>query len=134
MFPFVPKASPTPSVPIPPFPLYTGTKRQPLSMTLLHAQMASYLSSSLPPSTLTPHHLIKSRKPVQPGQSADVIFDQSRLEGTTDSWRNWAEGKVVEGWRESVAEVYVPPVHPGYPIHMLNERWELNVGAVQDGN
>jgi hypothetical protein len=44
------------------------------------------------------------------------------VEGTTDSWREYAENKVVENWREGVAEVYVPPIYPGRGIEHLDPK------------
>lgn len=82
-----------------------GTKRQPLSLTLLHSQILHHLRTTHPSATLTPHSLIKSRKPVGLGQAPQVVLNQARAAGTTESYRKYWEGRVVEGWREGCSEI-----------------------------
>ena len=70
--------------------------------------MKNYLTSQEPPISLTPHQLIKSRVPVDAGRPAQFTLNKDRSDRTTASWRDNAENKVVEGWREAVAEVSAP--------------------------
>lgn len=82
-----------------------GTKRQPLSLTLLNSQIENFLTHSHSSASLLPHHLIRSRKPVGFGQPPQVQWNQARLDKTTDSWKSYWKNKVVDGWREGCAEV-----------------------------
>lgn len=77
-------------------------------MTLLHSQMKHYLASQQV--DLTPHSLIKSRTPVETGKPPQFTLNATRTASgkTTASWREHAENKVVETWREAVAEVCTP--------------------------
>lgn len=54
---------------------------------------------------ISPHQLIKSRTPVPSLQAPKFTLRDDRLPGTTASWRAYAEGKIVEGWRENCAAV-----------------------------
>ena len=79
-----------------------GTMRQPLAAGLLKSQLKAHFAAPHPPHRnqavdLSPHQLLSKRQP-----RAD------RVEGTTQSWRDWAEGRVVEDWIEGCAEVMAP--------------------------
>lgn len=88
-------------------------------MTLLHSQMKHYLASQQV--DLTPHSLIKSRTPVETGRPPQFTLNPARTADgkTTASWREHAENKVVETWREAVAEVCAP--HP-YSVESVSAR------------
>jgi hypothetical protein len=95
-----------------PLDLPLGTKRQPLSITLLNSQIQTFLKHSHSSTSLLPHHLIKSRKPVGLGQPPQVQWNQARVDKTTDSWKSYWTNKVVDGWREGCAEVMVGGYSP----------------------
>jgi len=98
----------------------TGTKRQPLSLTLLNSQIAHFLAKSHPEATLLPHHLVKSRKPVPLGAKPSVQWNTTRVEKTTESWKTYQKARVVDGWRESCAEVMVGGYTPE-SVHIREE-------------
>jgi hypothetical protein len=86
--------------------------RQPLANTLLESQIESTLKQSNPNVSFTPHHFVKGRVPVALDQPAHVTLDQSRIDRTSSSWRQYAEHRVVQDWKESVCEVSPFPYDP----------------------
>lgn len=54
---------------------------------------------------LLPHQLISNKMPIEPGQSPRYTLREDRMQGTTESWRNWAEAREVDEWIQSVAGV-----------------------------
>lgn len=60
-------------------------------------------------SSCSPHQLIKTRTPVPAGQPPKATLREDRLPGTTASWKEYQQGKVVEGWRESCGAVFETP-------------------------
>ena len=86
--------------------------RQPLGNTLLEAQIESTLKQSNPNVTFTPHHFVKGRVPVPLDQPPQFTLDQSRVDKTSSSWRQYAEHRVVQDWKESVCEVSPFPYDP----------------------
>lgn len=105
-------AHPGPGISPPALDLPLGTKRQPLSITLLNSQIQTFLKHSHSSTSLLPHHLIKSRKPVGLGQPPQVQWNQARVDKTTESWKSYWTNKVVDGWREGCAEVMVGGYSP----------------------
>jgi actin-like protein 6B len=91
--------------------LRSGTKRQPSGMGLIHAQSKAFLRAPAEPVRpfalgLTPFQLIKDRTPVSAGVAPRFNLRQERVAGTTDSWRDWAECRVVESFREATGAVF----------------------------
>lgn len=89
---------------------YSGTMRQPLGSALLNSQLHHHFSSPTPtrsfPLSLYPHHLISKRNPVaEAGIQPRPLFRDDRLSKTTDSWKLWAQGGVVDNWKECCSEV-----------------------------
>ncbi len=58
---------------------------------------------------VTPQYLIKSRSAVDPGVAANVVLRQDRIEGSTPSFRNYHVNRVVNDFKESVAQVLEVP-------------------------
>lgn len=58
---------------------------------------------------VTPQYLIKSRSPVDPGAAANVVLRQDRVQGATSSFRNYHVNRVVNDFKESVAQVLEVP-------------------------
>ncbi|ORX33839.1 actin family [Kockovaella imperatae] len=90
--------------------LRAGTKRQPLGSALLLSQLQHHFKSPTSsrnfPLTLTPRQLLAKRDPTpESGMQVNPVLRTDRVSNTTPSWRHWAEGSVVEGWKESCAEV-----------------------------
>ncbi|KAJ7507558.1 actin-related protein Arp4p [Mycena galericulata] len=54
---------------------------------------------------LYPHQLISNKLPVEPGALPRFTLREDRVNGTTDSWRNWYVGREVDEWIQSVAGV-----------------------------
>jgi actin-related protein len=55
---------------------------------------------------MLPRHLIAKRDTTaEPGVEPRPTVRQERLDGTTPSWRAWAEQSVVDSWKETCAEV-----------------------------
>lgn len=80
-------------------------------MDLLHTQAKAFLRAPAEPARpfglgLTPFQLIKERTPVPAGAAPRFSLRDDRVQGTTDSWREWAEGRVVEGFREATGAVF----------------------------
>jgi actin-related protein len=95
--------------------LRAGTMRQPLAVGLLKAQLKAHFAAPHSPHrstavNLTPYQLLSKRQP-----------RPERIQGTTQSWRDWAEGRVVEDWIESCAEVLAPRGYDlQYVIHLIH--------------
>ncbi|KAJ9475683.1 Actin-related protein 4 [Pseudozyma hubeiensis] len=58
---------------------------------------------------VTPQYLIKSRSSVDPGAAANVVLRQDRVAGATPSFRNYHVNRVVNDFKESVAQVLEVP-------------------------
>lgn len=58
---------------------------------------------------VTPQYLIKSRTGVDPGAPADVVLRQDRVDGSFASFRNYHTSRVVNDFKESVAQVLEVP-------------------------
>ncbi|SPO29071.1 related to ACT1 - actin [Ustilago trichophora] len=58
---------------------------------------------------VTPQYLIKSRSSVDPGATANVVLRQERVDGATTSFRNYHVNRVVNDFKESVAQVLEVP-------------------------
>jgi hypothetical protein len=89
-----------------------GTMRQPLGNTLLESQIESTLRQTNPNVAFTPHYFVKGRTPVALDQPPQVVLNQQRIERSSPTWRQYAEGKVVQDWKESVCEVSPFPYDP----------------------
>lgn len=50
-------------------------------------------------------HVFRAIQPVEPGAAPRFTLREDRIEGTTESWRDWAEHKEVDEWTQSVAGV-----------------------------
>ncbi|KLO15641.1 actin-related protein Arp4p [Schizopora paradoxa] len=57
------------------------------------------------PIDLTPHQLISSKKPVEPGMQPIYTLRDDRIPGVTPTWREWYEDREVDEWIMSVAAV-----------------------------
>ncbi|KAF9563682.1 actin-related protein Arp4p [Agrocybe pediades] len=62
-------------------------------------------TSNRPGINLTPHQLIANKEPVDAGALPKFTLREERLQGTTASWRNWAESREVDEWIQSVVGV-----------------------------
>lgn len=91
---------------------FVGTMRQPLGNTLLESQIEPTLRQANSNITFTPHHFIKGRTPALLDQPPQVVLNQQRIERSAPSWRQYAESKVVQDWKESVCEVSPFPYDP----------------------
>ncbi|KAJ1021161.1 hypothetical protein NDA16_003947 [Ustilago loliicola] len=58
---------------------------------------------------VTPQYLIKSRSAVDPGAAANAALRQDRLEGVASSFKNYHINRVVNDFKESVAQVLEVP-------------------------
>lgn len=58
---------------------------------------------------VTPQYLIKSRTGVDPGAPANVVLRQDRTEGVSASFKNYHVERVVNDFKESVAQVLEVP-------------------------
>ncbi|SJX65189.1 related to ACT1-actin [Sporisorium reilianum f. sp. reilianum] len=58
---------------------------------------------------VTPQYLIKSRTSVDPGAAANAILRQDRAQGATASFRQYHVNRVVNDFKESVAQVLEVP-------------------------
>lgn len=58
---------------------------------------------------VTPQYLIKSRSAVDPGATANAVLRQDRLEGVASSFKNYHVNRVVNDFKESVAQVLEVP-------------------------
>ena len=89
--------------------LRAGTMRQPLGSELLLSQLRAHFTTPTPtrsfPLSLLPRQLIAKRTPTESGQQPRPILRDDRAPHTTASWRLWAEGQVVEQWKEACGEV-----------------------------
>jgi actin-like protein 6A len=90
--------------------LRAGTKRQPLASQVLLSQLHHHFSHPTPTRdfalSMLPRHLIAKRDTTaEPGVEPRPTVRQERLDGTTPSWRAWAEQSVVDSWKETCAEV-----------------------------
>lgn len=90
--------------------LRAGTMRQPLGSSLLLSQLHSHFTHPTPsrafPLTLAPRQLLAKRDPVtDPGTQPRPILRDDRAPHTTQSWRLWAESRVLEDWKESCGEI-----------------------------
>jgi len=54
---------------------------------------------------LIPHQLIANKTSVDPGQAPQYTLRQDRIQGTTTSWRTWAETRELDEWLQSTAGV-----------------------------
>ena len=84
--------------------------RQPLGSSLLNSQLHHHFTNPTStrsfPLSLYPHHLISKRNPVpEAGIQPRPLFRDDRLSKTTDSWKLWAQGGVVDNWKECCGEV-----------------------------
>ncbi|BEJ12262.1 hypothetical protein CspHIS471_0207220 [Cutaneotrichosporon sp. HIS471] len=90
--------------------LRAGTMRQPLASSLVLAQLHHHFQTPTPtrafPLSLLPRQLIARRDTsVDPGTQPRPGLREDRGEGTTASWRAWAEQGVVENWKEACSEL-----------------------------
>lgn len=69
-----------------------------------------------------PFQLMKSRTPGPAGQAPKFAVRAERFaEGTTTaSWKDYAENKVVENWRESCVSVYETPYEERFVLRFLD--------------
>ncbi|CDR99164.1 related to ACT1-actin [Sporisorium scitamineum] len=58
---------------------------------------------------VTPQYLIKSRTSVDPGATANAILRQDRVQGATASFKQYHVNRVVNDFKESVAQVLEVP-------------------------
>ncbi|EST08220.1 Actin-related protein [Kalmanozyma brasiliensis GHG001] len=58
---------------------------------------------------VTPQYLLKSRSAVDPGAAANAVLRQDRVDGATSSFRNYHVNRVVNDFKESVAQVLEVP-------------------------
>ncbi|KAF8897287.1 actin-related protein Arp4p [Infundibulicybe gibba] len=54
---------------------------------------------------LIPNQLIIHKVPVEPGAPPRFSLREDRIQGTTNSWKAWAESREVDEWTQSVAGV-----------------------------
>lgn len=90
--------------------LRAGTMRQPLASSLILAQLQHHFqtpnNTRTFPLSLLPRQLIARRDTsVDPGVQPHPVLREDRAEGTTASWRAWAEQGVVENWKEACSEL-----------------------------
>ncbi|PCH41406.1 brg1-associated factor b [Wolfiporia cocos MD-104 SS10] len=88
---------------------------------LVHAHARHMLttpSSRRPAIQLYPHQLIAHKQPVDAGVAPKFELRKDRLEGTTDSWKQWYEAKEVDEWIQSVAGI----LDQGWNEHAANTR------------
>lgn len=84
--------------------------RQPLASSLLLSQLHHHFTHPTAtrtfPLSLLPRHLVAKRdSTAEPGVEPRPQLREDRLPGTTPSWRAWAEQSVVDGWKETCAEM-----------------------------
>lgn len=58
---------------------------------------------------VTPQYVIKSRSSVDPGTPANVVLRQERVQGASSSFRSYHINRVVNDFKESVAQVLEVP-------------------------
>lgn len=90
--------------------LRAGTMRQPLASSLVLNQLHHHFSNPTPTRdfglSLLPRQLVKQRDTTgEAGAQPKPVVRDDRVQGTTPSWRAWAEQGVVDQWKEACAEV-----------------------------
>ena len=92
--------------------LKKGVTRSYLAGNFISAQIRNMLVSNQPqPITITPHYLIKSKQPVDAGQSANVVHKTfpSGYQPPQDSFRRYQEERTLLEFKELVVQVWNGP-------------------------
>lgn len=98
------------------FVLRKAVQKQPAAGSLLSNVLLSTLKTQVPPISITPHYLVKSKEPVEPNQPARAILRDERMPDpsnpdcpTTPSYHRSQEMRVMHEFKETVCEVYSTP-------------------------
>lgn len=95
--------------------LKKGIVKANLGGNYMSSQVRAMLATNEPqPITVTPHYLIKSKQPVDAGQTANVVFKEfpSGFTPPQDSYRRYQEEKVVLEYKEIALQTWTNPNAP----------------------